>query len=57
MTREKREGQVKLTVEIPRALHKRLKVRAVQEEREVWRLVVEALEAYLAKAEKKGGTK
>lgn len=53
MTREKRVGQVKLTVEIPKALHKRLKVRAVEEEREVWRIVVEALSAYLAK----GGAK
>jgi hypothetical protein len=52
-----REERIKLTVEIPKPLWKRVKVRAIEEEREVWRIVTEALEAYLAKAEKKGGAK
>lgn len=43
----KREERTKLTVEVPTDLWKRVKIRAVEEDREVWRIVTEALETYL----------
>lgn len=48
---EKQEDRIKLTVEIPKTLWKRVKHRAVEEERDVWRIVTEALERYLARKE------
>jgi hypothetical protein len=55
--RSDRAGRVKLTVEVPRPLLERVKIRAVRENRRVWRIVTEALEAYLGRREKKGGAK
>jgi hypothetical protein len=52
-----RGDRIKLTVEIPRALWKRVKHQGIEEGRDLWLIVTEALEAYLAKAEKKGGAK
>lgn len=42
-----REEVSQLNVRVPRSLHKRLKIKAVQEDREVAELVAEALRAYL----------
>jgi RNA polymerase-interacting CarD/CdnL/TRCF family regulator len=47
------EEKVKMTVMVPRSLWKRSKLRAVEEERDLRELVIDALERYLA--EKKGG--
>jgi RNA polymerase-interacting CarD/CdnL/TRCF family regulator len=46
--------KVKMTVEVPRALWKRSKLRAVEEERDLRELVIEALERYLAEKSRKG---
>ncbi len=48
-----RADRVKLTVEIPRTLWKRVKHRGIEEGRDLWKIVTEALERYLS--EKKGG--
>lgn len=42
-----REGHRRLTADIPSALHKRLKMQALIEERSVTELVVQATEYYL----------
>jgi predicted transcriptional regulator len=46
---------MKATIEIERDLWKRVRRAALDEDRQAWRIVTEALEAYLAK--KKGGAK
>ena len=51
---EKREEKVKMTVAIPRSLWKKSKLRAVEEERDLRELVIDALERYLG-GTKKGG--
>jgi hypothetical protein len=51
---EKTGENVKMTVAIPRALWKRSKLRAVEEERDLRELVIEALERYLAGKSRKG---
>jgi len=43
-----RKDRIKLTVEIPRTLWKRAKVQAIEEERDLWKIVTDALERYLA---------
>lgn len=50
------EEKVKMTVEIPRSLWKRAKLRAVEEERDLRELVIEALLSYLGSgpAKKRG---
>jgi hypothetical protein len=45
---------VKMTVAIPRALWKRSKLRAVEEERDLREIVIEALERYLEGKSRKG---
>ena len=47
-------GLSRLTVEIPEELHRRAKVLAAQEGRSIRELVIDALEARLAKARKGG---
>jgi hypothetical protein len=51
---EKTGENVKMTVAIPRALWKRSKLRAVEEERDLRELVIEALERYLAGKSRNG---
>ncbi len=46
------EDKVKLTVEIPRDLWRRAKVRAAETDRDLRSVVIEALEALLAKSKK-----
>ena len=48
------EGKVKLTVEIPKELWRRAKVRAAETDRELRSVVIEALEAALGKPKKEG---
>jgi predicted transcriptional regulator len=52
-----RKGRVKLTVEIPEVLLKRVRRLAREEERDLWRIVKRALERYVEEAEtrKEGG--
>jgi hypothetical protein len=52
-----RKGRIKLTVEIPVDVLKRVKKAAREEERDLWRIVTRALRMYLDEAEKKGGAK
>lgn len=42
-----RKGRTKLTVEIPSDLLKRVKKAAIDEERDLWRIVTRALRRYL----------
>ena len=51
------EDLVQVTVRIPRALWKRAKVRAVEEERDLRDVVMESLERYLGEKPKKGGSR
>lgn len=52
------EGErVKVTVHLDRALWKKAKLQAVQEERDLRELVDQALREYLAKREAKGGAR
>jgi hypothetical protein len=46
--------KAKLTAEIPRELMRRVKIRAAETDREIRDIVIEALEAALAKPPKKG---
>jgi hypothetical protein len=46
--------KAKLTAEIPRELMRRVRVRAAETDREIRDIVIEALEAALAKPPKKG---
>ena len=48
------EGKVKLTVEIPKELWRRAKVRAAETDRDLRSVVIEALEAALGKPKKEG---
>jgi hypothetical protein len=50
------DEKVKLTVEVPRSLWKRAKLRAVEEERDLRDVVIESLERYLDGVPKKGRT-
>jgi RNA polymerase-interacting CarD/CdnL/TRCF family regulator len=47
------EEKVKMTVMVPRSLWKRSKIRAVEEERDLREVVIEALERYLK--DRRGG--
>ncbi len=51
---EEAEERVKMTVAIPHSLWKRSKFRAVEEERDLREIVIDALERYLAETK---GTK
>jgi hypothetical protein len=51
---ERAEEMVKMTVAIPRALWKRSKLRAVEEERDLREIVIEALQRYLERKSEKG---
>jgi hypothetical protein len=51
------EGVKRTSLDLPVSLWKRVKVRAVEENTEFRRIVIEALEAYLAKGAKKGGSR
>lgn len=55
--RSDRAGRTKLTVEVPRPLLERVRIRAVRENRRVWAIVTDALEAYLSAKKEKGGAK
>jgi predicted transcriptional regulator len=58
-----RSDRVKATMELPRDLWDRVQHRAIDEKRPAWRIVADALEAYLsrktgaAKKEKIGGAR
>ena len=55
MTKAKTTGDVvKTTVDLPRALWRAAKVRAMDEQSDLRRIIIAALEAYLAR---KGGTR
>lgn len=47
------EDRVKATMELPRALWRRVRQQALDEDRKAWEIVVEALERYYAKKEKR----
>jgi hypothetical protein len=49
------EGTIRLTVEIPKELWRRARVRAAETDRDLREVVIEALEAMLGKPTKKGG--
>lgn len=51
--RSDRAGRTKLTVEVPKPLLERVRIRAVRENRRVWAIVTDALTEYLAKKEGK----
>jgi hypothetical protein len=45
----KRADRVKATMELPKALWRRVRQRALDENKKAWEIVVEALERYFAK--------
>lgn len=49
------EGKVKLTVEIPKELWRKAKVRAAETDRDLRSVVIDALQAALGDKVKKGG--
>jgi hypothetical protein len=49
------DEKARLTAEITKELMRRVRIRAAETDREIRDIVIEALEAALAKASKKGG--
>jgi hypothetical protein len=52
-----KDDLIRLNVEIPRDLWRKARMRAAETDRDLRDVVIEALEAALAKAPKKGGAK
>lgn len=52
--KESPEDMSKTTLRLPKDLHKKLKIRAIQQEREMQEVVAEAIEEYLSKTGKGG---